>query len=140
MKLSPLMLLPFLFVGVACSSYRPVVDENAQYQKVGSARAESDIDDCMAKADRFLESHKSDRMMKEAGRGAASGAIIGGVVGLMTGDAKTALGGAALGAGVGAASRAAGEATKDKLTPDRMKKNYVSNCLKRKNYVVIGWK
>ena len=123
-----------------CSSYRPVVDENEQYQKIGSNAAESEIDSCMAKADRYLESHKNSRMLKEAGRGATSGALLGGVLGALSGDSSKIIGGAAIGGGIGAASSAAGVAAKDNLSPDEMKQRYVSNCLKRKNLVVIGWK
>lgn len=134
------LVIPLLLSAIGCSSYRPIVDENEHYQQVGSTRAEADIDTCLAKAERYLETHKSDGLLKEAGRGAAGGAIVGGLIGALTGDAKTALGGAAIGAGVGAASRATGEVAKDKLTPDDIKQRYVSNCLKRKSYVVIGWK
>jgi outer membrane lipoprotein SlyB len=140
MKISKLLVIPLVFAAIGCASYRPVVDENEHYESVGSTRAEADIDACMAKADRYLETHKSDRMLKEAGRGAAGGAIVGGLIGALTGDAGKALGGAAIGAGIGATSRAADVAAKDKLTPDELKQRYVSNCLKRKKYVVIGWK
>lgn len=127
----------FLF---SCASYRPVLEDNEQYMKVGESRAEADIDDCMARADVYLEKHKSDRMMKQAGRGAVSGAIVGGIMGALTGNTNDALKGAAFGGAVGAASGAAGEATKDNLKPDEMKQQYVAKCLERKKYNVIGWK
>lgn len=132
--------LGVLSLAIGCSSFRPIVDENAQYERMGTSRAESEIDSCMAKADRYLESHKKDRMLKEAGRGAATGAVVGGIFGALSGNAGNALGGAAIGAGVGATGKVIGESTKDKLSPDELKQNYVTNCLKRKNLVVIGWK
>jgi len=125
---------------IACSSYRPVVDEDNQYQKLGSSRAESEIDHCLAKADRYLESHKDSRLLKEAGRGAAAGAMLGGVLGALSGNSRNLIAGAAVGAGVGAVGNSVGVMTKDKLSPDELKQQYVSNCLKRKNLVVIGWK
>lgn len=138
---SKALLVVFLIAGaIGCSSYRPIVDENEHYMKVGSTRAEADIDDCLARADRYLEVHKSDRILKEAGRGAAGGAIVGGLIGALSGNGGKALTGAAIGAGVGAASRAGGVASKDKLAPDEIKQNYVTQCLKRKRYVVLGWK
>jgi hypothetical protein len=140
MKIPHLLLFSLLVAAVGCSSYRPVLDENDQYLRVGPSRAEADIDACLAKAERYLETHKNERFWKETGRGAAGGAIIGGVFGALTGNTRDALGGAALGAGLGAASGAAGEASKDKLKPDELKQRYVNNCLRRKNYAVIGWK
>lgn len=136
----------FLALGVlalsACASYRPILDENSHYEKVGDAQAEKDIDVCLAKAEKFMEKHKSERMKKEVGRGAAKGAIIGGVVGVLSGGKtlQRAAVGAGVGAGVGAAGSAAGQASKDKLSPDGLKQNYVSRCLARKGYDVIGWK
>ncbi len=125
----------------SCASYRPVLDENSKYKKVGEARAERDIDMCLSKADSYLEKHKSGRMKNAAIRGAGQGAVIGGVVGLLSGGrGDTALGGAVLGAGVGAAGGALGESTKDKWKPDELKQRYVQSCLARKNYAVIGWK
>lgn len=128
------------FVLFSCASFRPVLDENDHYQKVGDVQAEVDIDDCMARADVYLEKHKSERMKKQAGRGAISGAIVGGIMGALTGNTNDALAGAAVGGAVGAASGAAGEATKDNLKPDELKQQYVSRCLERKKYNVIGWK
>lgn len=129
-----------LTITVGCSSYRPVVDENEGFDRLGPSGAEKAIDDCMARADRYLEAHKSQRLKNEAGRGAVSGAVIGGIAGALTGNTRNALGGAAIGAGAGAAGRALGVATKDGLSPDELKQNYVARCLKRKNLVVIGWK
>jgi hypothetical protein len=140
MKKEGLLLIPLALLVIGCSSYRPIVDENEHFRQVGSTRAEADIDNCLAQGDRYLETHKSDRLLKEAGRGAAGGAIIGGLVGVFTGSSKNALAGAAIGAGVGAASRASTELSKDNLNPDELKQRYVSNCLKRKKYAVIGWK
>lgn len=137
-KIIGLLALTTLF---SCASYRPVLDENSQMQKVGEARAEKDIDLCLQKADSYLAKHKNDRMKNSAIRGAGQGAVLGGVVGLLSGgNLQSTAGGAMIGAGVGAAGGALDEATKDKWKPDDMKQRYVKNCLERKKYQVIGWK
>jgi outer membrane lipoprotein SlyB len=125
----------------SCASYRPILNDNAQYQKVGEAAAEADIDACMQKADAFLEKHKEERAMKQAGREAVGGAILGGVLGALSGRGlEGAAGGAAIGGAVGAGAGYAGQKAKDNLTPDELKQAYVQKCLQQKNYEVIGWK
>ncbi len=136
----------FLVIGAltllsACASYRPVLDENSQYMKVGEERAERDIDACMSRADHYLAKHREERARKQAGRSAVVGAVAGGAIGLLAGGN---VGSTAVGAGVGAVGGAAGgyfgDKAKDNLTPDEMKQRYVNNCLNRKQYRVIGWK
>ncbi|MBN8536367.1 MAG: cell envelope biogenesis protein OmpA [Deltaproteobacteria bacterium] len=125
----------------ACSSFRPILDENKKYNQVGEARAEKDIDECLDKADSYLAKHKDDKMKKQMGRQAAQGAVLGGVLGAVSGNGiQGAAGGAAIGAGVGVAGAYIDEKTKDKIKPDALKQRYVQNCLQRKNYEVIGWK
>lgn len=125
----------------SCASYRPILNDNAQYQKVGEAAAEADIDACMQKADAFLEKHKEERAMKQAGREAVGGAVVGGVLGALTGRGlEGAAGGAVIGGAVGAGSGYVKEKSKDNLTPDELKQAYVQKCLQQKNYEVIGWK
>lgn len=124
-----------------CATYRPILDENEKFIQVGETQAERDIDQCMARADAYLEKHKSERMQKEAGRGAASGAIMGGIFGALTGGGlRSAAVGAGVGAAVGAGGGAAGVAAEDNLSPDRIKQNYVIKCLNKQQYDVIGWK
>lgn len=130
-----------LLVLTACASYRPVLDENPKYVKVGENQAERDIDACMSRADTFLAKHREERARKQAGRSAVVGAVAGGAIGLISGGnlASTAIGTGA-GAAVGAGAGYLGEKSKDNLTPDEIKQRYVSNCLARKQYRVIGWK
>ena len=125
----------------ACASYRPILDENEKYDSVGETRAEADIDYCMNRADRYLAKHKSEKTKKEMGRQALKGAAVGGLIGgLGGGNLSSAAGGAIVGAGVSAGATALGASMEDKLSPDQLKKQYVRNCLNRKNYQVIGWK
>jgi uncharacterized protein YcfJ len=135
------ILISVVLFASACASYRPILDENSHYNQVGEQQAEADIDQCLAAADKYLDKHKSERMGKEAGRGAATGAIIGGVLGVLGGGTlKSAAIGTGVGAVAGGAVGAGKVAAEDKLTPDQIKQRYVSNCLARKDYQVIGWK
>jgi len=138
-KITSILLVSLFFS--ACASYRPILNDNAQYQKVGEAQAEADIDLCMNKADAFLEKHKEERAQKQAGRQAVGGAILGGVIGALSGRGiEGAAGGAAIGGAAGAAGGYVGEKSKDNLKPDDLKQNYVQKCLQQKNYEVLGWK
>ena len=125
----------------SCASYRPILNDNEHYLKVGEAAAEHDIDLCLKKADDFLEKHKSERAAKQAGREGVSGAIVGGIFGALTGHGlEGAAKGAAIGGAVGATGGYLGEKSKDNLTPDQLKQTYVQRCLNEKNYEVLGWK
>lgn len=146
--LPPLMLTLLISGGLilllslsGCASYRPILDDNEKYQQVGESQAEKDIDACMTRADAYLEKHKSERMKKEAGRSAVSGAIVGGLIGVVSGGGlRSGAIGAGVGGAVGAGAGAAGVAAEDNLTPDHIKQNYVTRCLQKMNYDVIGWK
>lgn len=128
----------FLF---SCASYRPILSDNDQYNRVGEAQAEKDIDDCMARADAYLAKHKEERAQKAAGRSAVGGAVLGGVIGALSGNGlQGAVGGAAVGAGASAGGAYVGEKSKDNLKPDELKQAYVSKCLQNKKYEVLGWK
>lgn len=141
MKKQVLALLALPLLLSACATYRPILDENPKYSKVGEARAEKDIDVCMSKADTYLAKHKADRRNKEVGRGAVGGAIVGGLIGAVSGKGVGgAVGGAAVGAGAGAAGALVKDSTRDNLNPDELKQHYVKNCLERQQYQVIGWK
>lgn len=134
-----LVLVSSLFL-FSCATYRPVLDDNDQYQKAGDAQAEADIDDCMTKADAYLEKHKSERTAKEVGRQAMAGAVIGGIIGAVTGNTENAVKSAAAGGAFGATGAYLGEKSKDNLKPDELKQQYVVKCLERKKYNVLGWK
>jgi uncharacterized protein YcfJ len=141
MKFRPTLLTITTLSLFSCASYRPILDENQKYQTVGEAKAESDIDTCMTRADSYLAKHKDERTKKAVGRSALGGAMIGGVIGAVSGRGIEGLaGGAALGAAGGAAGGYVGEKTKDNLSPDALKQKYVANCLQRQQYQVIGWK
>ena len=121
-------------------SYKPILDQNDKYFQVGKEYAQQDIDKCMADGDAYLKEYKLRRAAKEAGRKAVIGAVIGGVTGFLFGGNIRSLGmGTAIGTGVGAAVGGLGVAGEGKVSPDHIKQTYVSNCLGRQGYQVIGW-
>jgi hypothetical protein len=128
----------------ACSTTRPTLYPNAQYEKVGAAQADADIADCESKAKGFVKTGGY------TGPGAAETARNVGV-GAAVGGASGAVGGAIYGnAGEGAAAGAAGGATAgllgtlfgwmfSKSEPDPAYRNFVEKCLRDKGYEPIGW-
>lgn len=134
-----ILLLSLLSLLASCS-YRPILDQNNKYLQVGEEAAQGSIDECTQKADAYLKQYKAKRAGKEAVRSGVTGAIFGTIFGLIFGNStKAVMSGLAIGAGVGAASGAGSVAAEGTLKPDQIKQNYVSNCLARQGYLVIGW-
>lgn len=124
----------------SCVSYRPIFDVNQKYQEVGKGKADNDFETCKKAADQYLSESKKRRMGKEALRGAGWGSIFGGIFGFIVGgDIKGLAGGLAVGAGAGGLSGAGGVAAEDNLKPDYIKQRYITNCLGRQGYEIIGW-
>lgn len=124
----------------SCASFRPVLNDNEQYRRVGDLKAEQDIDSCIAAADVYLEKHKAERLKNQVGRQALGGAIVGGIFGALTGDTRSALAGAAAGGIVGAGGGYLDEKSKDNFKPDELKQAYIAKCLQEKKYEILGWK
>lgn len=125
MRFSTLFILALLIA--SCAS-RPKLYPNEKFESVGKVAAEADVDDCMKKADVYLEGEKAKQVAKGAGKGAVMGGVIGGLFsGGIRGMARGAVAGAAIG-GTGAA-----------LSPERLKEQYVNTCLHKKGYQVLGW-
>ena len=124
----------------SCASFRPVLNDNEQYKRVGDQKAEQDVDSCIAAADVYLEKHKAERLKNQVGRQALGGALLGGIIGALTGDTRNALAGAAAGGIVGAGGAYVDEKSKDNLKPDELKQAYISKCLQNKKYEILGWK
>ncbi len=125
----------------ACSSYRPILDPHGKYLEVGVAQADEDIDECKKEADAYLNKFKAERAAREAGRKAVIGGVLGAGVGFISGgNSRSTLLGSAIGAGAGAMIAGLSVFGEDKVSPDRIKQNYVTSCLSRKGYSVIGWK
>src|SRR5262245_47457711 len=87
-----------------CSPQRPTLYPNEQYQKVGAAQADADINDCETKAQQYVKGGgQGGQRAKEAARNVGVGAAVGAAGG--------AVGGAIYGnPGEGAAAGAAGGA------------------------------
>jgi len=128
----------------ACSASRPALYPNDQYQRVGAAGADADINACDEKAKEYVKSGgQGGEMAKEGARNTAVGAAVGGASG--------AVGGAIWGnPGEGAAVGAASGATAGLLgtmfgwmfrrsEPEPVYRNFVETCLADKGYQVIGW-
>lgn len=126
---------------ISCSSYKPILDQNEKYLAVGEKQAQQDIDSCKKDADDYLDKYKAERAMKEAGRKAVIGGVIGTVAGaIFGGGIKSALVGTAIGAGAGGAIGGLSVAGEDNVEPDVIKQRYITNCLGRKGYSIIGWR
>ena len=125
---------------LSCASYKPILDQNDKYFQAGEEEAQKDINQCSKDAEVYLEKFKADRIKKEAGRKAVIGGVVGAATGFLFRNKAKSLGvGALIGAGIGAGLGALGVVGEDKVKPDHIKQNYVSNCLARKGYQVIGW-
>jgi hypothetical protein len=127
-----------------CSASRPVLYPNAQYNEVGAAQADRDIEACEEKAKEFVKSGgQGGQMARETARNVGVGATVGAATG--------AVGGAVGGDPVqGAAAGAAGGATAGLLgtlfgwmfrepEPDPTYRNFVEKCLRDKGYEPVGW-
>ena len=124
----------------ACSSYRPILNDNEKYLSIGKKRANQDVDLCEKAADDYLKESKMRRMKKEAGRKAVVGGVVGAVTGAVLGhNLKSAAIGSAIGIGAGAVIGGLSVAGEDKVSPDKIKQHYISSCLGKKGYEVIGW-
>ena len=133
-----------LIVLVGCATQKPVLYPNAQLTRVGKSVADRDIEECMHKADAYIESEsRAGRAVGDAAASATSGAIIGGAAGAAGG---AVVGRAATAGAVGAAGGGAAGATRGLLrglfrkdSPSPAHKNFVNRCLREKGYEPIGW-
>ena len=138
------LLMSLALVVAGCAARRPVLYPNEQFNKVGDAAAQRDIDDCLQRASQYVKSGgQSAQPAKQVGERAALG---GGV-----GAASGAVGGAIAGnPGEGAAIGAASGATAGVLSGlwdswktqevDPVYSNFVDRCLRERGYEPIGWK
>ena len=130
------LLFTVLLAGCASGPERPIFYQSSYEAPVDQARADRDIDDCMAAARRAGVSEQRDG---EIGKKSASGALIGGVAagawGLVRGDAGERLLAGAVAGGATGATKGAIDSTKMNPTFKR----YVERCLRDLGYEVIGW-
>jgi len=140
-----LLLVSIVLVVAGCSARRPVLYPNDQYNKVGDATAQRDIDDCLSRAEQYVKSggQTGQQTARQVGGRTAVGAGVGAATG--------AVGGAIAGnPGEGAAIGAASGATAGLLSGlfdswsskevDPVYANFVDRCLRDRGYDPIGWK
>lgn len=127
-----------------CSTSKPTLYPNPQFQKVGAAQADSDIADCEAKAQQYVQSggqgsQRAGEAARNTGVGAAVGAASGAVGGAIGGNAGE---GAAVGAASGATAGLLGTMFGwmfQRSEPDPVYRTFVETCLRDKGYQPIGW-
>lgn len=128
-----------IFILISCS-YKPILDDNYKYLNTPQEKTEKTIENCEKRAKNHLKGIKARRAGKEAVRKGAIGTFFGSIFGFLIGGNVSSLArGAAVGGGVGAATGAASVAGEGKVKPDQIKRRYVTNCLAREGYSVIGW-
>lgn len=136
-KISRLITLLFI---TSCTSYKPVFDQNNKFISVGKERANKDFLECKRKADIYLEDYKAQRAWNESRRNLVKGGILGGFFGFLTGkNLKYTITGASVGALMGGIYGGLSVIGEDKVNPDQIKKNYITNCLNNQQYQILGW-
>jgi hypothetical protein len=128
----------------ACSATRPTLYPNEQYNRVGAAQADRDIESCEQQAQEYVKSGgegtvKAGEVARNVGAGAAVGAASGAVGGAIGGDVGE---GAAVGAASGATAGLLGTMFGwmfQRSEPDPVYRNFVEKCLRDKGYEPIGW-
>ncbi|MFZ9469508.1 MAG: hypothetical protein ACO26G_00440 [Rickettsiales bacterium] len=129
-----------IFFLVSCTSYKPIFDQNNKFITVGKEKANRDFLECKRKADIYLEDYKAQRAWNESRRNLVKGGIVGGVFGFLTGkNLKYTLTGASVGALMGGIYGGLSVMGEDKVNPDQIKKNYITNCLNNQQYQILGW-
>lgn len=129
-----------IFFIVSCTSYKPIFDQNNKFITVGKEKANRDFLECKRKADIYLEDYKAQRAWNESRRNLVKGGIVGGVFGFLTGkNLKYTLTGASVGALMGGIYGGLSVMGEDKVNPDQIKKNYITNCLNNQQYQILGW-
>jgi hypothetical protein len=136
--------LALLAAVAGCSTSHPTLYPNEQYQKVGAAQAQQDVEDCEAKASAFVKSGgQGGQMAREGARNTGAGAAVGAAGGAVGGAIGGNVGeGAAIGAASGATAGLLGTMFGwmfQAPAPDPTYRNFVETCLRDKGYQPIGW-
>ena len=119
-----------------CAASRPVLYPNEKLQSVGSAAAQGDIQDCIARADQYVgQGSRTKEIGRDTAIGAGTGAAVGAVVGAIGGNPGTA---AAQGAAAGATGGIIHGVFRSS-EPTSVYKTFVERCLHEKGYEPIGW-
>lgn len=123
-KLSFILIAIMLSVAGCASKSRPSLYPNEVFKKNGDAKAEADVDQCLAEADTYLKSPEG----KKVARGGSVSTSIG--VGTSIGIGSGGYSGVGLGVGIGGGNRVSGT---------DVKRMFVNQCLSDKGYQVLAW-
>jgi hypothetical protein len=130
------LLVLFIVSLAGCAAYRPVLYPNEKLQTVGSAAADRDIEDCLARAQQYADSGGRAREVgRDAAIGAGTGAAVGAVVGAIGGNPGEA---AAQGAAAGATGGVI-HGIFSSSEPRPVYRAFVERCLHDRGYDTIGW-
>jgi hypothetical protein len=136
-----LLFLAMCILGLlACASmttkHTPKLMPNAKFQRTPQGQVQSDIDDCLALADQYVEEpNRYTSIAKQGLVGGAVGAGTGAVAGAITGNAGRGTGAGAAVGGILGVLRGLNEM--NERTPSYQR--FVEHCLQRKGYEVTGW-
>ncbi len=120
-----------------CASQRPVLYPNDQYQRVGAAAAEADIEACVSLAEAHgTTSDQSGKVATNTAVGGGVGAAGGAAVGAVLGNAGRGAAAGAAGGAVTGLVRGLAKASE----PEPVFKRFVEQCLTERGYKPIGWK
>jgi len=132
--------LTLVVILFSCASYSPIFDKNKKFIDVGEKVANEDFVECKKEAENYLDQYKLKKATNEARRKAIVGGLFGGLFGLVVGNsAQSVVGGAVGGSLFGGLYGGLSSLGEDKIEPDEVKKNYITRCLNRKEYEIIGW-
>jgi hypothetical protein len=143
--LTRVMALVALVALSACAAQRPVLSPNDHLNRVGSAVAERDVDECMRRAEGSVFAaegggNTGEKAAADAVTGVAVGAAAGGAGGAVAGNAGQ---GAAIGAASAAAASTMYALLRTLFTSQQPRPGYretVNACLRQKGYDLTGWK
>lgn len=126
--------------GANSPSARPVLYPNATQNRMGEARAQDQIDACMANARSagIGPAEESNDVSRRAGQGATLSGVAAAVGALVTGRGldgavRSGAAGAVVGGSVGAVSGAMNQ------RPSSLFRTYVQRCMADRGLDVIGW-
>jgi hypothetical protein len=132
------LLVLLMLMAVGCKAQKPVLYPNDYFESVGADVAQTDINECIAKAEAAGVGPERGDAGKNVATSAAVAGAAGAVFGAIMGYDDVARR-AAASAGAGAAGAAIYEGTKSGA-PDSMHKQFVNKCLAKKGYEILGWK
>ena len=139
-NLKYLLSLFLMITLISCTSYSPIFYNNKKFIDVGSDIANQDFKICQQEAENYLKQYKIKKIANEARRKAIVGGLFGGLWGLIFGNStQSVIKGIVSGSIFGGLYGGISSYGEDKISPDEVKKKYITRCLNQKEYEIIGW-